>query len=1084
MNKYKIIAIFACHTNCIKKYISTLSNINNIYSHIEKFIIIDSQNEEFALRLKNDLKNNNKLLSHYIIKNNVYLDFGKWIHVLSEYNFDKYDNILLINDSIIITEEISQYFNYFQKINKEVNLYAYNDSSQLNIYHYQSYLFMINKKIISKFINFFNSRKEFIKDEKSLIEQMELNLTNIDTYHDCFLKLAKEHNKHKNIFWENEPLYEKLIKDKSFHIFKLKKINDHYKHFHYTIEKYINMFDKNYYLLNYTDLVKFKDVLDLKKHYIEFGFNEGRKAYNYTLSIIPSYCTDKLKELNIHCFFGLPDNFELYYYKKRNPHIGHFSNKECINHFFDYGNDDGTIYYKNIDFSWNKLKNNFYIKQIKFIFNIDITLPYDFILYDYLRLNKNNKLFENKGLLEIICIFYNNKEKYYNILKIQELINVDYFKVIFEELKTSSTLDIIIYFYENFKNKELLSVPKDFNPYIYKSLYNDIKNLSDENLIKDHYIYKGYFEKRLYEINDFDAKIYKEIYTELNNLTNEELFNHYINNDLKEKKIYKLPKDFNYLAYQYYYLDEFENFSKKELIEHYFKIGCIQERKYKLPENFNLENYKKMHGDIYNYNDNELIKHYILIGEKENRIYNIPSDFNPNEYKIIFPHLGDKNNNYIKDYFINEGYRKHKNYKIVKDFDYTFYQKLYPDLISFNKYQLIEHYYNHGFKEGRIYKLPVDFKIDIYRQFNKDYEKLDTFELIRIIISNRDFVLRLNKLPENFSTKIYKNIHDDLKELSDEALKEHYLIFGHIEKRYYCLPSGFNVDEYKQAYDDLKHLNNEQLEVHYLTKGIKENRIYQFPKDFDFIFYKKVYKEDNNLSEQEIKLKYLSNYSKEHRFHKMPINFNPVIYKKLNSDLKHLTNIEAQEHFINLGIHEKRRYLLEKLNNNTIILPDDFDPDYYRKLNPDLFYYNDNNFLINHYLTIGIKEKRMYKLPADFTIENYKIMNKDLQTFNNKDALDHYLKFGINEKRLYKMPDNFDYKFYKFIYFDGQELTNEELKKHYINEGYPKGYFYRKPDDFNVYFYKRLNEDLTNLTDNELLYHFINLGIKEKRPYK
>ena len=50
MNKYKIIAIFACHTTCIKKYISTLSNINNIYSHIEKFIIIDSYNQEFALR--------------------------------------------------------------------------------------------------------------------------------------------------------------------------------------------------------------------------------------------------------------------------------------------------------------------------------------------------------------------------------------------------------------------------------------------------------------------------------------------------------------------------------------------------------------------------------------------------------------------------------------------------------------------------------------------------------------------------------------------------------------------------------------------------------------------------------------------------------------------------------------------------------------------------------------------------------------------------------------------------------------------------------------------------------------------------
>ena len=531
MNKYKIIAIFACHTTCIKKYISTLSNINNIYSHIEKFIIIDSYNQEFALRLKDDLKNNNKLVSHYLIENNIYLDFGKWIHVLSNSNLEKYDNILLINDSIIITEDISQYFNYFQKLNKEVNLYAYNDSSQLNIYHYQSYLFIINKQIITKFIDFFNSRKTFIKDEKSLIEQMELNLTKIDENHDCFIKIAKEHNKQKNIFWENEPFYEKIINENSFHIFKLKKINDHFKQCQYSIEKYINMFDKSYYLSNYTDLEKFKDVLDLKKHYIEFGFNEGRKSSNNIISLIPKYCTDKLKELNVNCFFDLPDNFELYYYKIKNPDLCNFSNKECINHFFDYGNDDNTIYSKNIDFSWNKLKNNFYIQKIKFMFNIDITLPYDFILYDYLRLNKNNKLFENKGLLEIICTFYNNKEKYYNILSIQQKINIEYFKVIFEELKSSSVLDIIIFFYENFKNKDLLSsIPIDFKPNIYKSLYNDTKSFVDENLIKEHYIYKGYFEKRLYEINDFNAKIYKKIYTELKNLTDKEIYNHYINN--------------------------------------------------------------------------------------------------------------------------------------------------------------------------------------------------------------------------------------------------------------------------------------------------------------------------------------------------------------------------------------------------------------------------------------------------------------------------------------------------------------------------------------------------------------------------
>ena len=53
--------------------------------------------------------------------------------------------------------------------------------------------------------------------------------------------------------------------------------------------------------------------------------------------------------------------------------------------------------------------------------------------------------------------------------------------------------------YKSFKDKELLlDVPTDFNPNIYKSLYNDTNKLIDEKMIKYHYIYKGYFEKRLY----------------------------------------------------------------------------------------------------------------------------------------------------------------------------------------------------------------------------------------------------------------------------------------------------------------------------------------------------------------------------------------------------------------------------------------------------------------------------------------------------------------------------------------------------------------------------------------------------------
>ena len=353
MNENKIIAIFACHTTCIKKYITTLNNLHNLNDNIDKFIIIDSIDQIFALKLKDDLKNNKKLLHHHLVKNDVYFDFGKWINILSIEDLKDYKNILLINDSILLTKNIDRYFLNYKHIDININLYAYNDSSQLGIYHYQSYLFMIKNKIKDKLVDFFNKRKHLIVSEKTLIQQMELNLTKLDPEHDCFIKIANEFNKNKNIFWENESLYEHLIKTKMFHMFKLKKINDHFKHFQYNIQNYIQHFDKNYYSLKYNNL---SNIPDLKQHYIKNGFNEGRLGFEHSYNIIPKYCKDIFDELEVTSFFDIPKNFDLYFYKNNNISLNNFTNKKCFDHFFDYGNDDNTLFSENMDdiYSWNK----------------------------------------------------------------------------------------------------------------------------------------------------------------------------------------------------------------------------------------------------------------------------------------------------------------------------------------------------------------------------------------------------------------------------------------------------------------------------------------------------------------------------------------------------------------------------------------------------------------------------------------------------------------------------------------------------------------------------------------------------------
>ena len=147
MNKI-IIAVVACHTDSHIKYHSTINNIKKIYDKIKYFSIIDSIDAKYSKNLRNYFYKDKKLSVHEIINNNSFLDFGKWNYLIKNYIVKykiKYDYILLINDSILLTDKIDDYFNNLS--NNETILYGYNDSTQLGTYHYQSFLFSINYKL-------------------------------------------------------------------------------------------------------------------------------------------------------------------------------------------------------------------------------------------------------------------------------------------------------------------------------------------------------------------------------------------------------------------------------------------------------------------------------------------------------------------------------------------------------------------------------------------------------------------------------------------------------------------------------------------------------------------------------------------------------------------------------------------------------------------------------------------------------------------------------------------------------------------------------------------------------------------------
>ena len=226
MSKYQILLLVANHTCNNIKYNISLNNISIMKNFVNSIVIVDTNEERYSKLLYNDLKKYNKIINYFFINNDTYFDFGKWIFALNKINTTNYDYILFLNDSILVTNEIKNYFHYIEHLMSEnIDLYAYNDSTQIK-YHYQSYLFLLKSKNIKKFISFFENKKPLINDLISLVHNVELNITEIYDNHDVFLKIGEEYNKSKNLYWENEELYQYLISKNIFALIKLKKIYD------------------------------------------------------------------------------------------------------------------------------------------------------------------------------------------------------------------------------------------------------------------------------------------------------------------------------------------------------------------------------------------------------------------------------------------------------------------------------------------------------------------------------------------------------------------------------------------------------------------------------------------------------------------------------------------------------------------------------------------------------------------------------------------------------------------------------------------------------------------------------------------
>jgi hypothetical protein len=216
----KILTIMACHTDTSLKLKTILNNIKYFRFINNDIIIINSRDTKYSKVLESVCKARG--LKYIEIPNNSHLDSGKWMHVLKTTNIESYNFVVFTNDSYFINNSIWHFYN--KMITKNIELYGYNDSTQIS-YHYQSYLFGVQKEAVHKFITHYESHKHLLTDYLSVVSNIELKLTHIFQTKDCFLKIGNfYHHKDKNIFFNNDKLYVQLMNNGLLPFFKLKRL--------------------------------------------------------------------------------------------------------------------------------------------------------------------------------------------------------------------------------------------------------------------------------------------------------------------------------------------------------------------------------------------------------------------------------------------------------------------------------------------------------------------------------------------------------------------------------------------------------------------------------------------------------------------------------------------------------------------------------------------------------------------------------------------------------------------------------------------------------------------------------------------
>jgi hypothetical protein len=178
-----------------------------------------------------------------------------------------------------------------------------------------------------------------------------------------------------------------------------------------------------------------------------------------------------------------------------------------------------------------------------------------------------------------------------------------------------------------------------FNWKIYRELNPDLlkAGLNDQNKLSKHYLLHAKADKRLYSVYqlypDFNPITYKEKYDDLKNMSIEDLELHWIKNGRYEKRSYNnsIPNNndannFNWKVYRELNPDLVKAGlnDQNKLSKHYLLYAKADKRLYsvyQLYPDFNPITYREKYGDLRNMSDEDLELYWIKNGRYENRSY-------------------------------------------------------------------------------------------------------------------------------------------------------------------------------------------------------------------------------------------------------------------------------------------------------------------------------------------------------------------------------------------------------------------------------------------------------------------------------